>query len=115
MRSLVDHPMKEPFRYSGLTDEEMTRMLELVNLFKIVISQLDQPRRSLTATSSATQLASLQSIKEESLIRSMNEFMPKIVGINGAAKVRSFLNSRVKRRTKKISYAGHDVYVFCNV
>jgi hypothetical protein len=112
MRSLVDHPAKEAFKYSGLTDDQITRMLELVNLFKTVISLTDQAARA--PAGNAAQFADLQSKKDLFLSRAMTEFITKSIGASGTAKFRSFMNSSVKRRTKRISYAGHDVYVFCN-
>jgi hypothetical protein len=47
-------------------------------------------------------LAQLQKKKEEHLERGMNDYLPMVLGADGGSKIRSYINDRVKPRTKKV-------------
>jgi hypothetical protein len=103
MRSVADYPSEYVFKDSGLSEDQIANLLSYVRSFELVIGTLDHAARHVKATRRGTdKLAQLQKQKEQFLEREFNHYLPMNLGAEGASKIRSFLNARVKPKTKKL-------------
>jgi hypothetical protein len=67
------------------------------------MSLFDQEARRIKGSRRGTEkLSQLQKKKEEYLERGMNHYLPMILGADGGSKIRSYLNERIKPKTKKV-------------
>lgn len=103
MRSIADYPSENVFKDAGLHGDQIRNALNYVQSFELAMSLFDQDARKIKGSRSGTdKLAQLQKKKEEYLERGMNHYLPMVLGAEGGSKIRSYINGRVKPRTKKV-------------
>jgi hypothetical protein len=104
MRSIADYPSEYVFKDSGLSEDQIANLLSYVRAFETVVGSLDHGARQVKRTRRGTEkLAQFQKQKEEFLDRELNHYLPRILGAEMGKKLRSFINGRVKPKTKKVS------------
>ena len=116
MRSIADYPPETIFKDAGLTGDQIANALADLSSFQNAMSLFDQEARTIKKSGrGGDKLNQLQSKKEEFLERGLNHFLPKILGAEGGNKIRTYINARVKAKTKRVSPAStYGVYVYCN-
>jgi len=103
MRSIADYPSEFVFKDSGFSGDQIANLLSYVRSFELVIATLDQAARHIKGARRGTdKLAQLQKQKEQFLERELNHYLPLNLGAEGANRIRSFINGRVKQKTKKL-------------
>lgn len=103
MRSVSDYPSDYVFKGSGLTDAQTETLLNYVRSFETVIGTLDQAARDIRREQrGADKLAQLQKQKEQYLERELKHSLRSNFGAEGASRIRSFINGRVKPKTKRV-------------
>jgi hypothetical protein len=101
MRSIADYPSENVFRDAGLHGDQIKNALGYVQSFELAMSLFDQEARRIKGLRRGTdKLPQLQKKKEEFLERGMNDSLPMVLGGDGGSKIRSYINARVKPRTK---------------
>jgi len=115
MRSIADHPSESVFKETGLQGGQISNALNYLESFERAMSLYDQGARTIKTSQSGTdKLAQLQKKKEEYLERELNQYLPKVLGAEGNAKIRSYINTQVKPKTKKVPSGQNAVYVYAN-
>src|SRR5215203_2743896 len=103
MRSIADYPYENVFSDAGLHGDQIRNAVNYVQSFELAMSLFDKEARRIKGSRSGTEkLSQLQKKKEEYLERGMNHYLPMILGEDGGSKIRSYVNERVKPKTKKV-------------
>src|ERR1041384_7477528 len=103
MRSIADFPSESIFKEAGLTGDQIANAMAYLSSFQNAMSLFDQEARTIKMSGrGGEKLSQLQKKKEEYLDRGMNHYLPMVLGADGGNKIRSYVNSRVKPKTKKI-------------
>jgi hypothetical protein len=104
MRSISDYPSEQSFRDLGLNEGQIQQALNYRASFEQELSLMDEAARNIRETRRGMeQLAQLQKKKENFIERSMKQTLRDMLGDEGANKIRSNINARVKPKTKRIT------------
>lgn len=123
MRSVADYPSEYLLKDLGLSRDHAANLLSFLQSFELVVGALDHATRYIRGTRrnielvqlQKQKLAQLQKQKERFLERELNHYLTSSLGAEGAGKIRSFINARVKPKTKKLPVeVANGVYVYTN-
>lgn len=114
MRSIADYPSENVFKDVGLRGDQVRNALNYVQSFELAMSLFDRDARKIKRSRSGTdRLAQLQQKKEEYLERGLKHYLPMILGAEAGNKIRSYINARVKPKTKNLRATSAETYVYC--